>query len=65
MTTDHNNNDDCDVHIYHILMITVMIMMIRGGNRLYSQPLSECDYLQSTRVYGDYQLIIAINSTTL
>ena len=27
----------------------------RGGNRLHSQLPSECDYLQSTRVYGDYQ----------
>ena len=37
-------------------------MVTRGGNRLHSQPPSECDYLQSTWVYGDYQLIIAQNS---
>ena len=30
-------------------------MCTRGGNRLHSQLSSECDYLQSTRVYGDYQ----------
>ena len=34
----------------------------KGGNLLHSHLPSECDYLQSTRVYGDYQLIIAINS---
>ena len=33
-----------------------MRIRIRGGNRLQSQ-------LPSTRVYGDYQLIIAINSS--
>ena len=38
---------------------------IRGGNRLHSQVPSECDYLHSTRIYGVYQLIIAINSSTL
>ena len=27
---------------------------IKGGNRLQSQLPSECDYLQRTRVYGDY-----------
>ena len=37
----------------------------RGGNRLHSHLPSECDYLQSTRVYGNYQLKISINSSTL
>ena len=35
----------------------------RSGNRLNSQLPSECNYFQSTGVYGDYQLIIAINSS--
>ena len=35
-------------------------LKIRGGNRLHSQLPSECDYLQSTRVFGDIQLIIAL-----
>ena len=39
-------------------------MQIRGGNRLHSQLPSECDYLQSIRIYDDYQLIIDINSST-
>ena len=29
-------------------------LVTRGGNRLHSQLPSECDYLQSTRVYGAY-----------
>ena len=33
------------------------------SNLLHMQLPSECDYLQSTRAYGDYQLIIAINLT--
>ena len=41
------------------------MIIIRGGNRLHSQLPSECDYSQSTRIYSDYQLIIAINSSTL
>ena len=38
---------------------------IRGVNQLHSQLPSEGDYLQSIRVYGDFQLIITINSSTL
>ena len=37
----------------------------RGGNRLHSQLPSERNYLQSTRVYGNYQLMIAVNSSTV
>ena len=39
---------------------------MRGGNRLHSQLPSECDYWQSTRVYGDYLLSnCPINCPTL
>ena len=37
----------------------------RGGNRLHIQLPSERNYLQSTRVYGNYQLMIAVNSSTV
>ena len=37
----------------------------QDDRKLHNQLPIECDYLQSTRVYGDYQLIIAINSSTL
>ena len=37
----------------------------RSGNRLNSQLPRECNYFQSSGGYGDYQLIIAINSNTL
>ena len=36
----------------------------RGGNRLQSQLPNECVYLQSTRVYGDYQLKIGSITTS-
>ena len=31
------------------------MLEIRGGNRLHSQLPSECNYLQSTQVNGDYE----------
>ena len=34
--------------------VTLGPIKTRGGNRLHSQLPSECDYLQSTRVYGAY-----------
>ena len=51
--------------IVHSRLNSVIALNIRGGNRLHSQLPGECDYLQSTQVYGDYLLIIAINSSTL
>ena len=37
----------------------------QDDRKLHNQLPIECDYLQSTRVYGNYQLIIAINTSTL
>ena len=48
--------------LFHIWKIAVQT---RGSIQLRSQLPSECDYLQSTRVYGDYQLTTAINTSTL
>ena len=61
----HFNVHFSDLLVLQVGFVTKNGPQARGGNRLHSQLPSECVYLESTRVYGDYQLKIAKNSSTL
>ena len=47
-----------------VVRLCATSVLIRGGNRLHSQLPSECDYLQSTRVYGDNRTRSAVDCAT-